>query len=185
MEPVKLLKGVTKIGIKDVIITLNNLTREGVIQGYAIGGGYAAMYYDVPTTTYDVDVLVVLPSEPDFHKLYQYFRDKGAKIEDVYIFINDMPVQFLPNYISPLFHNAIEEAIEVEFDDIRGKFVSIEYLIALLLLSYRPKDKIRIQSLLDKADKSILAGIIQRFDDDQGKLFERYKRILEYSSNST
>lgn len=172
------------MGIKDVLVTLNNLTKEGIIQGYAIGGGYAAMYYDVPTTTYDVDVLVVLHSEGDFQKLYQYFRDKGSKIENVYIFIEDMPVQFLPNYISPLFNSAIEESIEVEFDDIRGKFVKIEYLITLLLLSYRPKDKIRIQSLLDKADKPILASLIQRFDDDQGKLLERYKKILAESNDS-
>ena len=161
-----------------MLVTLNDLKKKGVIQDYAIGGGYAVMFYDIPTTTYDLNVLVVLPSEDDFHRLYEYFRERGAKIEDVYIFINNMPVQFLPNYINPLFNSAIEEANEIEFEGVHSKFASIEYLIALLLTAFRPKDRIRIQSLLDKADKNILKDIIKRFDNDKGQLFERYKKVL-------
>ena len=161
-----------------MLVTLNDIKKRGIIQDYAIGGGYAVMFYDIPITTYDVDVLVVLPSEDDYHRLYEHFRERGAKIEDVYIFINDMPVQFLPNYISPLFNSAIEEANEIEFEGVHSKFVSIEYLIALLLTAFRPKDRIRIQSLLDKADKNILKDIIKRFDNDKGQLFERYKKVL-------
>ena len=166
------------MALKDVLITLNNLVEVGIIKDYAIGGGYAVMYYDIPITTYDLDVLVMLQSDDDFHRLYDYFRENGAKIEDVYIFIDDMPVQFLPNYISPLCNSAIEEANEIEFDGIRSKIVTIEYLIALLLTSFRPKDRIRIQGLLYKADKNILIDIIKGFDNDKCQLFERYKRIL-------
>lgn len=161
-----------------MLVTLNDLKKKGVIQDYAIGGGYAVMFYDIPTTTYDLDVLVVLPSEDAFHRLYEHFRERGAKIEDVYIFINDMPVQFLPNYINPLFNSAIEEANEIEFEGVHSKFVSIEYLIALLVTAFRLKDRIRIQSLLDKADKNILRDIIKRFDNDKGQLSERYKKVL-------
>ena len=166
------------MGLKDALITLNSLKESSIIGDYAIAGGYAVMYYDLPITTYDLDVLVVLSDEDDYHRLYEYFRQNGARIEDVYIFICDMPVQFLPNYISPLFNSAIEEANEVEFDGVRSKFVSIEYLIALLLTSFRSKDKIRIESLLDKVTKTTLEGIIERFDDDQQTLLERYKGIL-------
>ena len=95
-----------------------------------------------------------------------------------------MPVQFLPNYISPLFNSAIEEANEIEFEGVRSKFVSIEYLIALLLTAFRLKDRIRIQSLLDKVDNNILRDIIKRFDNDQGQLFKRYKEILADSGKS-
>jgi len=166
------------MGLKEVLIRLNDLKTAGIIQDYAIGGGYAVMFYDIPMTTYDLDVLVLLPSENDYHRLYEHFRTKGAKIENVYIFIEDMPVQFLPNYISPLFNNAIEEANVVEFESIRSKFVSIEYLVVLLLTSYRWKDKIRIQGLLKKVDKDLLLGIIQRFDDDQHILHKRYEEVL-------
>ena len=167
------------MGLRDVLVNLNNLVTVGVIQDYVIGGGYAVMYYDIPISTFDLDVLVVLSNDEDFHKLYEHFRKKGAKIEDVYIYINNMPVQFLPSYISPLFNDVIEKANIVEFGGIRSKFVSIEYLVVLLLTSFRLKDKIRIQSLLDKANKDLLLDIIQRFDNAQHQLYERYKEVLE------
>lgn len=166
------------MSLKDVLVNLNNLITAGIIQDYAIGGGYAVMFYDIPLTTYDLDVLAILPTENDFHRLYEHFRTKGAKIEKEYIFIKGMPVQFLPNYISPLFNNAIKEANMVEFEGICSKFVSIEYLIVLLLTSFRWKDKIRIQSLLNKANKDLLVDIIQRFDNEQRQLYERYKEVL-------
>ncbi len=166
------------MGLKDVFTTLNNLVASNIIDDYAIGGGYAVIYYDIPIATYDLDVLVVLSGDDDFHRLYEYFRQEGARIEDVYIYIDDMPVQFLPNYISPLFNAAIEEANEVEFEGVRSKFVSIEYLIALLLTAFRPKDRIRIQGLLDRANRTTLKDIIERFGNDQYKLLERYKGIL-------
>ena len=166
------------MALRDVLISLNDIKTAGIIQDYAIGGGYAVMFYGVEMTTYDLDVLVVLANEEDYHRLYEYFRTKETKIENVYIFIEEMPVQFLPNYISPLFNSAIEEANIVEVDGVSSKFVTVEYLIALLLTSFRPKDKIRIDSLIKNADKDLLLGIIQRFDDDQHNLHERYKEVL-------
>lgn len=166
------------MGLREVLVSLNDIKAIGIIQDYAIGGGYAAMFYDIPITTYDLDVLVVLPTESDFHRLYEHFRTKDAKIENVYIFIEDMPIQFLPNYISPLYNSAIEEANVVDIDGVYSKFVTVEYLTVLLLTSFRLKDKIRIQSLLKKANKDLLLGTIQRFDDDQQTLHERYKEIL-------
>lgn len=166
------------MGLRDVLISLNDLKTAGIIQDYAIAGGYAVMFYDIPMTTYDLDVLVVLPTENDFHRLYEHFRTKGAKIENVYIFIEDMPVQFLPNYISPLFNSAIEEANVVEFEGVSSKFVTVEYLITLLLTSFRSKDTIRIGSLLEKADKGLLLDTIERFDNDQQILHQRYNKVL-------
>lgn len=103
---------------------------------------------------------------------------KELKIEEVYVFIEDMPVQFLPNYISPLYNDAIEEANIVEFDGVTSKFVSIEYLIVLYLTAFREKDILRVKILLKKANKNLLFNIIQRFNNDQDKLYERYKKVL-------
>ena len=80
------------MSLRDVLLTLNDLVSAHIIRDYAICGGYAAAYYDVPLPTYDLDVLVVLSGEDDFHNLYQFFRDRGAKIENVYIFLGDMPM---------------------------------------------------------------------------------------------
>ncbi len=166
------------MGLKDVLINLNDLKASGIINDYAIGGGYAVIFYDIPLLTYGIDVLVILENEDAFHRLYGHFRGKGAKIENVYIYIGDMPVQFLPDYISPLFRGAVEEANTVEFEGIKSRFVSIEYLILLLLTSFRPKDRIRIRSLTDKASKRLLLKLIERFDDDQKNLNQRYREIL-------
>ena len=166
------------MGLREVLASLDDIKAAGIIQDYAIIGGYATMFYDVPLTTYDLDVLVVLRDEGDFHRLYEHCRTRGARIEDVYIFIEDMPVQFFPNYISPLFNSAVEEANVVEFEGIRCKFPTVEYLIVLLLTSFRPKDKIRIQSLLRKAEESLLLRIIERFDNEQQGLYEKYRQVL-------
>ncbi len=167
-----------EMGIRETLLTLNSLKTSGTIQDYAIAGGYACMFYDVQMSTYDLDVLVVLPSEDDFHRLYQHFKQAGNKIENFYIFIGDMPVQFFPNYIGPLYNAAIAKAKTVQFESINCKFVNVEYLIALLLTAYREKDKIRISSLLVKADKLLLADVVKRFDDGKNQLFKRYKEVL-------
>jgi hypothetical protein len=166
------------LGLKNILIQLNQLKANGIIQDYAIGGGYAVMYYDLPVATYDLDILVLISGEDDYHRLYEYFRAQGNKIENVYVFIDEMPVQFLPNYISPLFNQAIVEADLIAFQDVQAKVVKLEYLVALLLTAFRPKDRIRIQELLNKADKKQLLNIIRRFDDEQKSLYKRYRQIL-------
>ena len=166
------------MSLKNVLTQLNELKATGIIRDYAIGGGYAVMYYDLPVSTYDLDILVLLSSETDYHNLYECFRERGNKIENVYVFIDDMPVQFLPNYISPLFNQAILEADLIAFEDIQAKVVKLEYLLVLLLTAFRPKDRIRIQSLLRKADKKTLLNIIRRFDDEQKSLHKRYQKVL-------
>ena len=55
------------MALRDVLISLNDIKTAGIIQDYAIGGGYAVMFYGVEMTTYDLDVLVVLANEEDYH----------------------------------------------------------------------------------------------------------------------
>jgi len=71
--------------LPNVLIELNTLVRLGIIGDYAIGGGYAVIYHGIPYSTFDLDVLVVLGSDEDFQTLYNHYRRKGNKIEDVYI----------------------------------------------------------------------------------------------------
>jgi len=164
--------------LPNVLTELNALVRLGIIRDYAIGGGYAVMYYGIPYSTFDLDVLIVLGSDEDFHELYNYYRQKGNKIEEVYIYIADMAVHFLPNYISPLFSNAIKEAQRIKVNGIPSKVVRVEYLIALLLTAFRPKDKIHIIELVKSADMPLLNEILRRFDDGQRLLSQRFREVL-------
>lgn len=97
------------MGFREALEDLNSLVKRGIIQDYAIGGGYAVIYYDVPFYTDDVDVFVVLHGEDDFHILYEHYRRSGNEIDNVFIHIKGMPVQFWPSYTRPLFKRAIEE----------------------------------------------------------------------------
>ena len=165
------------MGIKEVLVNLNKLKETGIIIDYAIGGGYGVMFHGVSLSTYDLDVFVILATENDFHKLYEYYRIQGAIIEGVYIYIEGMPVQFLPN-ISLLSNRAIEEAIIVEFEGVTSRFINIEYLVLLLLTSYREKDKIRLKELIRKGNKNIILSLIGKFDSDDKLLHKRYQEIL-------
>lgn len=170
--------------LKQILIELNDLTQKGIIQDYAIGGGYAVMFYDIPQVTYDLDVLVLLQDEKDFSNIYEHYRKKGAKIENVYIFIKDMPVQFFPSYISPLYDNAIKEARPIKLENVKTRLVSAEHLVALLLTSFRKKDILRIENLLDKIDENVLLELIERFEDEKNPLLEKYGIILGGTQSS-
>jgi len=166
------------MGFQEAVTKLNEMKKIGLIQDYAIGGGYAVNLYDVPQATYDLDVYVISSPENDLSKLYDHFRKDGSIIKNEHIFIGDMPVQFFPN-LGPLYNNAVEEARTIEFNDISARFVDIEHLIVLLLTAFRAKDKIRIKGLLDKANNDVLLRLIERFDDKKDTLSERYRKILE------
>ncbi len=164
--------------LPNVLTELNALIRLGIIKDYAIGGGYAVMYHGIPYSTFDLDVFVILGGEEDFHSLYEYYREKGNVLENVFIYIANMPVQFFPDFISPLFNGAIKEAQQFEIDGVNSKVVKVEYLIALLLTAFRPKDKIHVMELVKRADMSVLNEILRRFDDGQQQLSGRLKKVL-------
>ncbi len=163
--------------LPDVLIELNALVKTGMISDYAIGGGYAVIFHVIPYSTFDLDVFVILNNENDFHKLYEYYRQKGNKIEDVYIYIANMAVQFFPN-ISLLSDIAIKEAQRTQVKGVPTKVITVEYLIALLLVPFRPKDKIHISELIKKADMDKLNKILKRFDDERSQLSKRLREVL-------
>ena len=109
------------------MVVLDDLKKKGVIKDYAIAGGYAIVYYLEPSYTYDLDVVILLNSEEEFHNLYQYFRENGNKIEKVYIFIDDMPVQFFPGYGGDLYEESVRCANKTTVNGIPSKVVSREH----------------------------------------------------------
>ena len=166
------------MGLLTALGTLNDLKGKGIIKDYAIGGGYAVNYYLEPSYTYDLDVLVLLSSDAAYHALYKHFREAGNKIENIYIMIGNLPVQFLPSFISPLLDEAIKKARRITVGGVPSKVVRVEYLIALLLVSFRTKDKIHILSLLELADRKVLDEIVRRFEDEKTPLRQRLGRVL-------
>ncbi len=158
---------------------LDRLKRTNIINDYAIGGGYAVNYYLEPILTYDLDIFLLMDTDEEFHALYNYFRKTRYKIENVYIVMGEMPVQFLPSFIHPLIEEGVRKAKRITVSGINTKVLTVEYLIATLLMAFRPKDKMIIPHLLELADMKKLKSIIVRFSDEKTPLDQRLRRILE------
>ena len=158
---------------------INNLKEASLIKDYAIGGGYAVNYYLEPILTYDLDVFILLDTEKDFSALYEYFKNRRYKIENVYIVIGGIPVQFLPTYISPIIDEGVKKGKRIKISGVPAKILKVEYLIATLLLAFRPKDRIVIPQLFELADKGSLNDILKRFSDEKAPLDKRLGKILE------
>jgi len=131
---------------------INGMVKKGVIGGYAIGGGMAADYYGEPTLTYDLDLFVYFASDADSCELismspiYKYLLDLGYKAEAEGFLIEGILVQFLPPY-NDLIREALDYAKSVMYNDTRTRIFSLEYVLAIMLQTGRPKDKIRLSNL--------------------------------------
>ena len=163
----------------EALKTLNHMKKNGVIGDYAIGGGYAVNYYLEPILTYDLDIYVLMNDEIEFHELYEYSRRMAYKIESIYIFIEGIPVQFLPSYIHPLIDDAVKKAKKIRVRNVPSKVLTVEHLIATLLMAFRAKDKMVIPSLMEMADKRKLRSVVERFSDEKTPLYQRFRKILE------
>jgi len=162
----------------EALKVMNEVKRLGLIRDYSIAGGYAVNYYLEPRLTYDLDFFILIDGEEDFHRLYRFFRERSHKIENVYIWIGEMPVQFFPTYISPLFAEAVRKARRIRVRGVPTKVLSVEYLIATLLMAFRPKDRAVIPDLLPQADPTSLEDLVKRFRDEKTPLDQRLRRIL-------
>jgi len=163
----------------EALRTLNELKRKGVVRDYAIGGGYAVNYYLEPILTYDLDIFVLMATDEEYSELYRYFRSRKYQIKNVYVILEGMPVQLLPSFISPLIDEAIKRAKRIRVKGTPSKVLTVEYLIASLLMAFRPKDKMVIPHLLEQADMRLLDEILGRFSDEKTPLDKRLGRILE------
>lgn len=145
----------------------NDLEKKGLIKRYVIGGGIAVLFYTEPILTYDLDVFCLLPAERGglitLSALYKYLRKKGYKEQEEHIVIEGIPVQFIPAY-NALVEEAIDEAVNVEYKGVKTKIVRVEHLLAIMLQTYRPKDRERMLLLLDEAhiDMPYLENILER-----------------------
>jgi len=79
------------------------------------------------------------------------------------VVIEGIPVQFIPAY-NKLVEEAIDDAVEVKYERVKTKIVRAEHLLAIMLQTYRPKDRERMLLLLDEAqlDMLYLKDILER-----------------------
>jgi hypothetical protein len=151
---------------------LNRMVNDGVIDDYAIGGAVAAVYYLEPIDTADLDVFIdVSISAKDLALLapiYSYLGSLGFFPKGEHVFIEEMPVRFLPPF-NPLIAEAIRNARAIVYGETPTRIMTAEHLAAIMLQTGRPKDFVRIGQFLDAGavDRVVLDGILKRYQLDE------------------
>lgn len=160
--------------MKKTLEVINQLKEEGLVKDYAIGGAVAALKWVEPFFTRDLDIFIIPLQETgegkviSFLPIYDYLKTKGySQWTGQWIMIEGIPVEFLP--AEGLAKEAVEEAVEIEFEGVQTKVVSPEHLIALFLKASREKDKMKIGLLWEQAkiDKEKLKGVLTRHNLDE------------------
>jgi hypothetical protein len=166
--------------MKNTINVINELKENGLIKDYAIGGAIAVLKWAEPFFTRDLDIFYIPLQEPRNKELillstiHNYLKTKGYdEWVGQWIIIEGIPVEFLP--AEGLSKEALQNAIETEFEGIKTKVMGPEYLIALLLKAGRDKDKIKIEMLLKQTtiDKEKLKEILSKYN--LSKKFKEYE----------
>lgn len=166
--------------MKDTLRVLNELKEKGLIKDYAIGGAIAALRWTEPFFTQDLDVFIILEPEADEREIilltpiYEYLTSQGYVWKGHWIIIEGVPIDLFP--ADPLEREAIEEAEEIEYEGVKTKVITPEYLIALFLRAGREKDKRKMDLLLEQAevDKEKLKRILDTYG-----LGERFRTWTE------
>jgi len=156
------------MSFKKTIQVLNQITKEGLIGGYALAGGMAALLYVESFATRDMDVLVEFNVPPSgivsLSGIHQRLSELGFTTFDKEgVVIGDWPVQFLP-ITTPLDKEAFDAAKTEYIDGEPLKVLGEEYLMAIALAVGGNKYRSRIISFIEsgKYDHGLIEDIVKR-----------------------
>ncbi len=161
--------------MEKTIRVIRELIEKKIIKDFAIGGGIAVLYYIEPLLTYDLDIFFI-PFEESMDVLspiYKQMREKGYKTQMEYIIIEGIPVQFIPVY-NELIRESVQNAAEVRYGRLKTKVVGLEYLVAIMIQTFRPVDRERLLRIFDETevDSRLLNEILKKY-----RLFEKYREF--------
>jgi len=159
---------------------INQLEKEKVFERYAIGGGTASLFYLEPIMTYDVDIFFIPKEETPLISLspiYEWLKKKGYSTSKEYVMIEGIPIQFIPAY-NELVKEAVLNSKKKKYGNTTTKVIQAEYLLAIMLQTFRVKDKERIIQFLDKKkiDETKLDVILRKHN--LSERFIQFKKIL-------
>jgi len=152
--------------MKATLAEINAMHEAGIIGQSAIGGAMGATFYLEPISTYDLDIFVLFENPPlilTLTPIYEFLRQRGHMPEGDAIMIHGWPVQFLPAE-SPLLIEAVQQAVEVDFEGVPTRVMTAEHLMAIALQTGRAKDFARLLAFHESgaADETQLATILNR-----------------------
>jgi len=141
--------------MKTLFLYLKEMQSMGLISSYALGGATALVYYFEPVQTQDIDLFIVLTDKKDslvnLSPIYSYLAERNVELKNEYVIVEGVPVQFLVPY-NALVEEAISKAVEVDFNGASIPVPPIEYLMAIMLQTWRMKDRSRLEELIKNQD---------------------------------
>lgn len=158
---------------------INQLESEGIIQQPTIGGSVALMYYSQPVRTDALDMFcyiknqgIILQLEP----IYERLVELGCKINDLYINVRGVDVQFLVPANQPLVEEALANAASITVDSVETHIFEYEYALAVKAEANRPKDWAHILTAIESAvpNRKKLDAILTKYG-----LLEKWRRKTE------
>lgn len=165
--------------MKKTLEVINEIKTEGLIKDYAIGGAIGVLKWVEPFFTRDLDIFIIPAGEAKkgemvfLTAIYDFLKEKGySEWTGQWIIVEGIPLEFIP--ADGLAEESVENAVETEYDGVRTRVMSPEYLIALLLSAGRQKDIMKINMLLSQAevDRNKLNSLLSRYN-----LTERFRQL--------
>lgn len=139
--------------MRETLKVINRMVKDGVIEEYAIGGAVAAIYYLEPFDTIDLDIFVQVNATGSdlmiLAPIYEYLTEQGYKAKGEFVYIEGIPVQFLPVF-NPLTEEAVEKAQTITYARVTTRIMRPEHLVAIMLDTGRTKDYLRISMFLEQ-----------------------------------
>jgi hypothetical protein len=163
--------------VEKTLKLIRELKEKKVFRDFSIGGGIAALYYIEPLLTYDLDIFFI-PIEDSIDVLapiYDYLKKQGFKAKKEHVLIEGVPVQFIPVY-NDLVKEAVQYSVEVKYGRIKTRVLGLEYLIAVMLQTYRSKDRERLVKIFEEAkiDLKLLKNILEKYG-----IYEKYVQFKD------
>ena len=154
--------------MKKTLEKINELVSNGIIKNYAIGGGMGQFYYIEAGTTYDLDIMLELHIEDNplnpLKDIYQWARKENYVEDKEHIIIEGIAVQFLPAY-NELLKEAVAYSNKITLFGVATKVIKAEYLMAIMLQTYRSIDKTRLSKFFEEVnyDEALFQNIINKY----------------------
>jgi len=152
--------------VRELAALLNDMQRDGVVQGYTLFGATAQMRYTEPVATLDANVLVLLP-DPDrldvLAGIYEFCSGRGYAADGEAIRVAAWPTQFVPVF-SDLTREAVEQAETADFEGVPLRVVRADHLAVIALSVGRATDLARILALLESGsvERRAIASLADR-----------------------
>ncbi len=158
-------------GFARVLALLNEMKKAAAIDEYAVAGAMAIVFWAEPVPTYDLDVLVWMPSSPGpivtLRSIYQWLAGRGYQPDAEHVLIEGLPVQFLPAH-NALADEAVRTAATLEYEGVEVRVVRPEYLIALYLepgaQTARRRERAELLAESSTLDAELLDDLLRRYE---------------------